>query len=305
METQEGTENVEETSEVTESPEPADTSDALETAPGPEEVPAGDSPATGFNPAWTPLRDAIGEDFFEQFAKPVLMEMDQNAHKRITALNSELKQYEGFKPLVEQGVDTEYVQQALQVAQMLEKDPEQLYNFLSEHLGKNQTVEPELESDEEDPEPKADIPPEIQEQLDQIRQFQEEQRQREQEEAFQQEVEALTKELEAEMNEFIEKNPTWTKEDIPELDSIRYQLTKELQEKGINRIATLDEAAKVLQEKYDAYRKRFGTAAPNTLPTNAGGNIDSSSSFDPSKASRKDFENQVAMDLMSLNSKQS
>ena len=295
METEIGTENVDVT-DASESIEPTDVVETPESSPGPED-PSVATPATEINPAWIGLRDAIGEDHFETFARPILSEMDQNAHKRITSLNSELKQFEGYKPFVEQGLDSGYVTQAVQIAQMLENEPERLYEFLTQHLGKN--VEAESESEEE-ASVEGDIPPEVQAQLDQLKKFQEAQQQAEQEREFQKQVEEMTAQIEQETKEYIANNPTWTEKDIPELDAIRHQLSRELMDKGMNRIATLDEAAAVLKERYAAYQSRFGTPAPNTLPTSAGGNVGSSKTFDAKSASKKDFEAQIVNDLLSL-----
>ena len=295
MEPNEGTE-IESTSEADESPELTPTVEAPETTPGPVEPEAGATPATEINPSWVGLRDAIGEDFFEQFARPILTDMDRNANQRITSLNTQLKEYEGYKFLVDQKIAPDFVTQAVQIAQMLETQPEQLYEFLTQHLGKGQ--EPEAEPEED---PAGEIPPEIQAQLDQLRQFQESQLQAEEKRKFDAEVARLSEEIERETREYITNNPTLTEEDIPELDAIRHQLSKDLQAKGMNRIATLDEAAAVLMQKYEQYKARFGNNAPNTLPTSAGGNVSASQQFDATKASKQDFEAQIVNDLLSLN----
>ena len=110
---------------------------AVESAPGPGST-AGATPApqsTGFNPAWEPLREAIGEDFFNTHAMPVLKGMDESAHTRITNLNNELKSFEGFKPFVEQGLTPQAIQQSMELAQLIEANPQQVYDFLGQHLG--------------------------------------------------------------------------------------------------------------------------------------------------------------------------
>ena len=177
MESTQGT-GAEATSEISESPELTTTSsDAA--LPGPAES-TGEAPSTsaGINPAWVGLRDAIGEDHFEQFARPILQEMDRSAQSRITDLNARLKPFEGYQSFVDGGVSHEQLQQAYEVAQMLENTPEQLYAFLSEHLGKNSAadeVEPEEPTDS--PVSMEDLPPELRAQFEQMQAFQQQQEQ--------------------------------------------------------------------------------------------------------------------------------
>lgn len=296
--------------EGTEAIDNAASTEAVESvgAPGPEAT-AGETPAqqpTGINPAWLPLRDAIGEDFFEQHAHPILKGMDESANTRITNLNAELKNYEGFKPFIERGVTPDLLEQAMGLVQLVESDPQGFYNTLGQYLGQGAEGEQEsLEEFGDGQENTADLPPHVQQQLEQALQFQQQfiqqQQQQQQEAAYQQQVEEEGQLLDREMSEFLQKNPSFTEEDKADLFRIQFDLSNSLAQRGIQRIATLDEAAQVLREQHARYARRFGgNGAPQTLPTTTGGNIPGQQP-DVKKMSNQDFMNLIANDIAAAN----
>ena len=278
--------------------------------PGPDSA-AGGTPApqsTGFNPAWEPLRDAIGEDFFNMHAMPVLKGMDESAHTRITNLNNELKSFEGFKPFVEQGLTPQAIQQSMELAQLIEANPQQVYDFLGQHLGVAPVEEePEgLEQFGAGQDGAIQLPQAVLDQLAASQQFQQEymaeqQRQQEMQQQAQWEAEA-TRELDQQMSTFLQKNPTFTEADKGELFRAQYDLLKRLEAQGINRMPTLDEAAAELQQRAAYFTQRFGAGngAPSPLPTTTGGDIPGQQP-NVAKMSKSDLNDLVAQTLATAN----
>ncbi len=283
---------------------------AVESAPGPDAT-AGATPAqqpTGINPAWEPLREAIGEDFFNAHAMPVLKGMDESAHTRITNLNNELKGFEGFKPFVEQGLTPQAIQQSMELAQLIEANPQQVYDFLGQHLGVAQgEEEPEgLEQFGAGQDGAMQLPQAVLDQLAASQQFQqqymaEQQHQQQMQQQAQWEAEA-TQQLDQEMSTFLQRNPTFTEADKGELFRAQYDLLKRLEAQGINRMPTLDEAAAELQQRAAYFTQRFGAGngAPNPLPTTTGGDIPGQQP-NVAKMSKHDLNDLVAQTLATAN----
>lgn len=300
METQDGT-----------SPVSIDTStEALgaEGGSGPEAV-VGETPTqqpTGINPAWAPLREAIGDEFFDAHALPVLKGMDESAHTRITSLNSQLAGFEGYKEFVDQGVNPADLQAALELSQLIESDPQRIYSLLGQHLGVVPAGEEEpegLEAFGAGQENAAEIPPHIMARLEAAEQFQqqfmEQQALEQQQQQHQQIVEAEGQRLDQEMSAFLTNNPTFTEDDKPELFRMQYELTQQLEARGLRRMATLEEAAAAVNERAAYYRQRGnGNVAPSTLPTTAGGDIPGQQP-DVAKMAKQDFVSLIASDLAS------
>ena len=283
---------------------------AVESAPGPDAT-AGATPApqsTGFNPAWEPLREAIGEDFFNTHAMPVLKGMDESAHTRITNLNNELKSFEGFKPFVEQGLTPQAIQQSMELAQLIEANPQQVYDFLGQHLGVAPVEEePEgLEQFGAGQDGAMQLPQAVLDQLAASQQFQqqyyaEQQERAQMEQQAQWEAEA-TQQLDQQMSTFLQRNPTFTEADKGELFRAQYDLLKRLEAQGINRMPTLDEAAEELQQRAAYFTQRFGAGngAPSPLPTTTGGDIPGQQP-NVAKMSKSDLNDLVAQTLATAN----
>lgn len=271
--------------------------------PGPE-VNAGEAPATqptGINPAWEPLREAIGNDFFEMKALPILKGMDESAHSRITNLNAELKNYEGYKQFVEQGTDPTALQTAMQLTQLLENDPQSVYDFLGQRLGVGQEDPEEgLEQYGAGQENAMEIPPHVQAQLDQLTQFQQQtiaqQQEWAQQQQYQADLETEGKALDTAMSNFLTNNLSFTENDRGELFRMQHELTLRLQAQGLTRLATLDEAAAAINERAAYYRQRSGAQAPHILPTTTGGNVPGQQP-DVTKMSKDDFVSLIASDI--------
>ena len=294
------------------SPESIDTSTEVlgaEGGSGPEAT-AGETPAqqpTGINPAWLPLREAIGEDFFEAHAMPVLKGMDESAHTRITNLSSELQGFEGYKPFVEQGVTPESLQQAMELAKLANEDPRQLYARLGEFLGETPVEDPAPTLDEfgAGQDGAAEIPPHIMARLEQAETFMQQQQLaqvQQQQEAEQARIiaEESTK-LDQEMATFLTNNPSFTEADKGELFRAQHELTQRLVAQGVHRIATLAEAAQAVNERAAYYRQRAGggAAVPGAIPTTAGGDIPGQQP-NTAKMSKQQMADLVAADIAAM-----
>jgi hypothetical protein len=270
--------------------------------PGPS-TDAGETPAdNGFNPAWGGLREAIGEDYFETHARPLLSDMDRNANSRITSLNAQLKGYEGYKPFIDQGADPDSLSTAMQVMQYIERDPQAFYEQMGERLGLTRQDVADLDSfadGDQDQQDEAELPPHLQAQFTQMQQFQEQQMQQQQEQQFQQAIEAEGINLDQEMDAFLTANPTWTQADKGEIFKLQYEITRDLAERGIYRHATVGEAANLLQQRISSYQSRFsGRGAPSTLPTSAGGNVQPGQEPNTGSMSKQDFAKLIEQDLL-------
>ena len=303
-----------ETEDGTVAPEIADPTgspDLTASAPGPE-ADAGEAPAPqqpSINPAWAPMRDVLGEDIFDVNVMPHLQKFDEAANTRITNLNAQLKSFEGYAPFVEQGIDPSSIEMAMNLVKMIESDPKAFYAQLGEHLGVGGEEDPEtLENFGAGQENAMEVPPHIQAQLEQLQQFQQQVLEREQQQQMEaqqaQAIEAAGQEIDREMSEFLQKNPSFTEEDKGELFRMQYELTKQLEARGIQRMATIEEAAAAFNERAAYYRSRGNAGAPSTLPTTAGGDIPSQRP-NVAKMGKQDFTELIANDLLAAKAQQS
>lgn len=267
--------------------------------PGPDAT-AGATPAPQpqGNPAWAPIREVLGDDLFNVNVAPHLQKFDEAANSRITSLNTQLKGYEGYTPFVEQGVSPDDINMAMQLRQLVEGSPEEFYAMLGQHLGLTEEQAEGLEQFGAGQENAAEIPPHILQRLEAAEQYQQQQIQQQQDQQMQaqqaQQIEQEGQRLDQEMSDFLTGNPTYTKDDEHELFRLQYELTKQLEARGLNRMATLDEAAAALTERTNYYRGRGqAPGAPNTLPTTTGGAIPGQKP-DTAKMSKDDLNSFVA-----------
>ena len=260
---------------------------------------------TGINPAWVPLRDAIGDDFFNAHAKPLLAQMDESANSRITSLGGQLKAFEPYKQLIDDGVSMEDIQTALTAAQLINSDPKGFVEMLNGYIDPEDAqaanlLDPEGEEGG-DQTGQMELPAEIQAQLSQIAQFQQQQAEQQQQQEFEAQVAEADRQILEETNAYISATPHFTESDIPELMSIRSELTRVLQDRGMNRLATLEEAGQVLTERFKSYQGRFGNdSAPRTLAPGAGG-APTPNPVDTAKMSKSETIDLVAARLAAAN----
>lgn len=273
--------------------------------PGPDSS-AGETPAqqpTGINPAWAPIRDVLGEDLFDVNVAPHLQKFDEAAQTRITNLTSELKGFEGYKSFVEQGISPDAIEQAMQIRQLLESNPQEVYARLGEYFGQGQESQEEgLENFGAGQENAAEVPPHLQAQLDQLTQFQQQVIQQQQEAQMQAQQNAAIEEagaqLDKDMDDFLNGNTMFSAEDRSELFRIQHELTLMNERKGLSRMATPAEAGQVLSAKFAEYRQRFGggAGAPSVISPTAGGDIQPSAP-DVGKLSKQGMAELIENDL--------
>jgi hypothetical protein len=89
------------------------------------------SEGNGFNPAWNPLLEKLPTEFHNIIA-PTLREWDSGVQKRFQDVQS---QYAPYKNYVEQKVDPDQINTALQVAQLLRDNPRFVYDKMVEQYG--------------------------------------------------------------------------------------------------------------------------------------------------------------------------
>jgi hypothetical protein len=105
--------------------------------------------APGLNPAWTEALSAIPEQF-HQTLTPHFQQWDQSAQQRIEQANSQVKTFEGFQPFIDSGISPQDLEQAAQLAYMVQTDPQTVYNALAEAhgFGSGETVSQGTEGEE-------------------------------------------------------------------------------------------------------------------------------------------------------------
>lgn len=89
---------------------------------------------TGINPAWNDLLGSLPSSLHSQVI-PHLQKWDQNYQTDIGKVHS---QYEAYKPFVESQVDPEAINYGLQLMEILNERPEELYQALAEQYGNQQ-----------------------------------------------------------------------------------------------------------------------------------------------------------------------
>lgn len=88
---------------------------------------------SGIHPAWNQLLEQLPDEL-HGVVTPHLREIDQNANSKIQELHS---QYDPYKFLVENEVDPEQVEAAIQFVQMFNDDPEDIIRKAIDHYGLN------------------------------------------------------------------------------------------------------------------------------------------------------------------------
>lgn len=85
----------------------------------------------GINPAWNDLLGVIPEDLHSQVT-PYLQNWDQSVQQKIETANKVSKEWEPYQPLREHGIEMGTIQESLQLYQMLNQNPLELYNLLKD-----------------------------------------------------------------------------------------------------------------------------------------------------------------------------
>ena len=212
----------------------------------------------GFNPAWEPIKEKLGDAAF-QLIQPELSKWDQGVNKRFETIN---QQYAPYKDLG----TVEELQGYKQIIQQMDSNPEAIYDALGTFLKENgrmpsqeeaQEIADELDEEAETlRDPRFD---ELAKQQEQIKQFLEQQ----------QEVEIRAKadaELAQEITD-LTSNRGYSQDDMREILSRAAYLSSQT-----DKIVPLSVAA----DEFDALRERIlstprpGDSAPRLLPTSGG-----------------------------------
>lgn len=110
----------------------------------------GDPEIPGPNPAWGDVLNVIPEQFHSVIT-PHFQKWDQAANSRIESIKS---QYNDYQPFVDHGIGRDQIEQGLRLAQMINDNPQQVYEALAASLGTN-SQEPQT-TPEGNQEPKAE-----------------------------------------------------------------------------------------------------------------------------------------------------
>src|SRR5687768_4365671 len=90
---------------------------------------AGDN-TPGPNPAWNDVLSVLPEQF-HQVVTPHFQKWDQEAQSRIESINSQLKQFENYKPFAEHGITSDEIEQGLRLMYEINNNPQNVYNALN------------------------------------------------------------------------------------------------------------------------------------------------------------------------------
>jgi hypothetical protein len=106
--------------------------------------------APGPNPAWNDVLSVLPEQFHEAVT-PHFQKWDQSAQQRIEQANSQISQFEPFKPFVENGISPEDLEQGIQLMYHMNTNPQAVYQALAEAhgFGANQIESEETEEEED------------------------------------------------------------------------------------------------------------------------------------------------------------
>lgn len=252
---------------------------AAEEATGPEDSSA------GFNPAWEPIKEKLGDAAF-QLIQPELSKWDQGVNKRFETINA---QYAPYKDLG----SAEELANYKQIVEQLDADPNAMYDALGKFLEETGRMPTQKEAQEIADEVEAEasneaVDPRIDELAkgqEQIREFLEQQQQFE----LQQKAEA---ELASEIEE-LESSRGYSKDDMQEIISRAAFLSQQPDKNGNYQIVPLSVAA----DQFDALRERIlttprpGDNAPKLLPTSGGTpqNLQNKSMGDLSRGETQDL----------------
>jgi hypothetical protein len=86
---------------------------------------------SGTNPAWKPFLDVLPESL-HNLVIPVLKQWDQGVQQKFQDIRNEYSELEGFKKFVENNIDPEYVEQAVILADQLQREPAKIVGQINE-----------------------------------------------------------------------------------------------------------------------------------------------------------------------------
>lgn len=257
------------------------TADAVE-APEASVDTTGPEADSGFNPAWEPIKEKLGDAHF-QLIQSELADWDKGVNKRFESINS---QYAPYKDLG----SVEEIQGYKQIVSQMEENPEAIYEALGQFLKETgrmptqeeaQEIADELDTDEQQTaqDPRFD---QLAKQQEEIRNF-----------LAQQETAKIQAQADADLAGEIEELTNtrgYSKEDMKEIISRAAFLSS-----NSNKIIPLSVAA----DEFDSLRERIltqprpGDSAPRLLPT-SGGTVPNNQSKSMGELSRNETQDLIA-----------
>jgi hypothetical protein len=120
----------------------------------------------GPNPAWDDVLKILPEQF-HSVVTPHFQQWDQAAQKRIEQVNSQLKEFESYKPFVEHGINPQEIEQGLRLMWEINNNPENVYNALANAYKFGQQTPSVANSNEDEEETPNNIDPELMSKLEQ------------------------------------------------------------------------------------------------------------------------------------------
>lgn len=92
-------------------------------------------PESSVNPNWKEALDVLPDDFLRGKLTPVFEKWDKNNNSRFEKVQQELSKYDPYKPLIENNVPFEELQQAYQLRNEIANNPKVIFERLAQHLG--------------------------------------------------------------------------------------------------------------------------------------------------------------------------
>lgn len=243
--------------------------------------------STGGNPAWGPLRDKLDPISFRSIEGD-LKNWDNEAQKRITSLNEQLKPW---KPFLDAGHTPEKVAQWQLLAEKIDAEPEAIYEALGKFLESQGRLpsKKELEEAVEDAEGGEELSDDpriakLAEQNEKMLQFMQQQEQ-------QRIMDEAEKALTAEISKFEQDHPDYTPSEIKEVIRRAAFISQQSRQ-----TVSLEKA----NEDYVAFRTellgkpRPGDSAPNLLPLSGGAPPSSGEQRKISELSSKEMQDMTA-----------
>jgi hypothetical protein len=289
------------------SPEDADLgAEAPEVPSGTEGGDAQGGDGSGDNPAWGDIRSALDETTYS-LIKPHLSKFDREAQQRITSLNDK---FSWAGKLVESGATPESVEQAYGLAGRIRENPLGVFGELRDYLeeyypddyAKLEWVAKAQAAAEGQEPPVGDeagnIPPELQEKIDELARGQERQAQFLEQQAEAQMMKDMQAQIDTEFNALKASRPDLQDADWKEIFGYAAAQTQ-IQNKPVS----LTDAAQWFDSISNRIRTapRAGDSAPDLLGGGSGGNPTAPRATDLTKLSSSELEEWIAADMDSKN----
>lgn len=223
----------------------------------------------GGNPAWEDVRSLVDPETFARL-QPKLEEWDKGVQQRLGTLTEKYKPYEQLL----NGRTPDYLQQAVQFADMLDQAPDQIYERLGEYLRSTGRLPGQQEPSQEQQQPEAESLDEqlpVDPRLSQLEQAQQQMMQMMQAQAQERLRQQAESQLDAEIRQLREKH-NLDDEDIQEVIRRAALAAQRVQGTPGARVPTLEEA----YQEYQALQNRIlskprpGDSAPQLVPPGGG-----------------------------------